>query len=171
MEAQRASIFPIDDVICYRCHEMGHYAAVCRKKRKSKGKEKKGKRIRSEILCFKCHEKGHFFSRCPKIVKKKRAPTEAEGGPIICFHCKQVGHIARNCSERQRGRQAVLRPARNNSIWIRGTDGGRRYHCGNCKGWGHVDVECTKPPAVMVGSVNKERIRSEWGPVDWDQIV
>ena len=79
---------PWGSVTCYRCHEKGHYAVMCKEKRKKIGKETKEKRNRSEIVCFKCREKGHFFSHCPKAKKKDGPPPIRNNGPYICFHCK-----------------------------------------------------------------------------------
>ena len=147
---------PLEDVICYKCQRRGHYAAVCGAKRekKEKGKEKESKRFRSEIICFKCHKKGHFISHCPSIEKTNRAPTATVDGPTLCFHCKQMGHQARDCSKRQRGRQAVLRPARAKGLRMLMEDGSMLHHCGNCKNWGHVEVECTNPYAEEAERVN-----------------
>ena len=132
---------PYDDVVYYRCQNKGHYASACGER--DKGKKKEGKNLRFVIFCFKCRERGHFPSRCLKMRKKKLAISEKPDEPIICYHCKQVGHMARNCFERQQGRQAVLRPVRENTVKHVDADGSISYYCKICKEWGHVDEECT----------------------------
>ena len=152
--SERQAPGPYDEVICYRCHKKGHYAIKCRVRRKKRNVDDRF--ARPEIVCFKCREKGHFLSHCPKVKRKKCVLNLPVDRLTICYHCRQTGHIARNCTERQRGEQAIARPARAKSVMVIDKDGNISYYCNNCKEWGHVDFECVNPPLTQYEVVSSE---------------
>lgn len=135
---ERAGPGPYDNIICYRCHGKGHFAAKCSKPRK--GKDEEAKLFRSEISCFKCKKKGHFLNHCPMLRKEKRKPVVPVNGSTICYHCKGSGHIARNCPKRQKQKKVMELPA--NGVTVI-QDGNIQFFCGKCKKWGHPVMDCT----------------------------
>lgn len=146
---ERAGPGPYDNVICYRCQEKGHYAAMCGKR--DEGKKSEGQRYRSKIFCFKCRSTGHFPSRCQKVKKVNAAPTASVDQSTICYHCRLTGHIARNCPVRKYGRKAAF------PQFVK-EDGCVVHLCKKCRSWGHIEGECSGPIEGPPGRINTDAL-------------
>eukprot|EP00253_Pinus_taeda_P028092 PITA_28092 len=69
-------------VRCFRCHELGHYATNCPKKKSKKGSEEGSegkKQDMSKVKCFHCHQHGHYATNCLQKKKNKQAAGSAVG--------------------------------------------------------------------------------------------
>src|SRR4051812_41905979 len=81
----------LSKVICFKCHNLGHYAVDCREQDNVSGKDenndgdgntcinKKPKKDPSQLTCYKCGETGHYASNCPQKRKNRGGNGYANG--------------------------------------------------------------------------------------------
>ncbi|GET52045.1 DNA-binding protein HEXBP-like [Rhizophagus irregularis DAOM 181602=DAOM 197198] len=76
----------IDQVICYRCNNRGHYSNRCKVEGRNTIKRKNN-------ICENCGGKGHFIKECTS--------DKVEKDQIVCYRCNNIGYYASNCIKKR----------------------------------------------------------------------
>jgi myosin heavy subunit len=85
---QRKSFTPMNNVECYVCHNLGHVAARCRRRRVQDHYAERSSQSRYFYgYCFACNMFGHKATDCYRRNMKH----------IRCYACNKLGHIAKEC--------------------------------------------------------------------------
>lgn len=151
---------PVSKSICYKCHEEGHYAKRCPRKKPYgelglhdvTGLKKKLTRELElcDVTCFTCHDKGHKSYNCPKKGKsgelklsdvtcpKKGKSEELKLSDVTCFKCHNKGHYMNDCPEKEPPGELEL----SDVICLKCHDKGHyTYSCPKMKPPGHMMIE------------------------------
>jgi len=79
---------PMKNVECYVCHNLGHVAARCRRRRVQDHYADKSSQSRYFYgYCFACNMFGHKAADCYRRNMKH----------VRCYACNKLGHIAKEC--------------------------------------------------------------------------
>jgi hypothetical protein len=90
---QRKSFTPMNNVECYVCHNLGHVAARCRRRRVQDHYAERSSQSRYFYgYCFACNMFGHKATDCYRRNMKH----------IRCYACNKLGHIAKECRNKVR---------------------------------------------------------------------
>ena len=79
---------PMNNVECYVCHNLGHVAARCRRRRVQDHHVERSSHSRYfNGYCFACNMFGHKAADCYRRNMKH----------VRCYACNKLGHIAKEC--------------------------------------------------------------------------
>jgi hypothetical protein len=79
---------PLNNVECYVCHNLGHVAAICRRRRFQDHHAERSSHSRYfNGYCFSCNMFGHKAADCYRRNMKH----------VRCYACNKFGHKARDC--------------------------------------------------------------------------
>ena len=82
---------PMKNVECYVCHNLGHVAARCRRRRAQDHYAERSAQSRYFYgYCFACNMFGHKAADCYRRNMKH----------VRCYACNKLGHIAKECSNK-----------------------------------------------------------------------
>jgi hypothetical protein len=88
---QRKSFTPsMNNVECYECHNLGHIAARCRRRRIQDHHERSSHSRYFNGYCFACNMFGHKAVDCYRRNMRH----------VRCYACYKLGHIAKECKRR-----------------------------------------------------------------------
>jgi len=84
---------PMNNVECYVCHNLGHVAARCRRRRVQDHYAERSSHSRYFYgYCFACNMFGHKAADCYR----------RNMGHVRCYTCNKLGHIAKECGNKVR---------------------------------------------------------------------
>ena len=99
---------PMYNVECYVCHNLGHVAARCRRRRVQDHYAERSSQSRYFYgYCFACNMFGHKATDCYRRNMKH----------VRCYACNKLGHIAKECRNKARTSHQKEKTSSRLKIW------------------------------------------------------
>ena len=113
----------MNNVECYVCHNLGHVAARCRRRRVQDHYAERSSQSRYFYgYCFACNMFGHKATDCYRRNMKH----------VRCYACNKLGHIAKECRNKARTSHQKEKTSSRLKIWrkkeVQSESGGTAQH-------------------------------------------
>jgi len=109
---------PMNNVECYVCHNIGHVAARCRRRRVQDHHAERSSHSRYfNGYCFACNMYGHKAADCYRRNMKH----------VRCYACNKLGHIAKECRNKARTSHQKEKTPSHLKIWKKKEVQSERY--------------------------------------------
>jgi len=96
---------PMNNVECYVCHNLGHVAARCRRRRVQDHHAERSSHSRYfNGYCFACNMYGHKAANCYRK-------------HVRCYACNKLGHIAKECRNKAQTSHQKEKTTSHLKIW------------------------------------------------------
>ena len=127
---------PMNNVECYVCHNLGHVAARCRRRRVQDHQTNRSSHSRYfNGYCFACNMFGHKAADCYKRNMKH----------VRCYACNKLGHIAKECRNKARTSHQKEKTSSHLKIWkkreVQSERGGTTHYTDITEGAGSVKLQ------------------------------